>query len=103
MQLIFSGEYQYNTPMLLRKCGYAPTRNRAGESSFVRVFGPDGFPRFHCYVEIKDNGFQINLHLDQKKPSYGEETAHSGDYDSATVRAEAARITQILEGLRLEH
>jgi len=67
---------------------------------FARVLGAakSGYPRFHVYVELDKVSQQIsiNLHLDQKKPSYQGAPAHSAEYDSGTVKKEAARIKQIL-------
>lgn len=100
MKMMFSGSYRYNLRILMQKCNYAETRNTKGETSYVRVFGPGGYPRFHCYVEIKDGGFGINLHLDQKKPTYGEHTAHSGEYDGLVVEQEGKRIQAIVASLR---
>lgn len=61
----------------------------------MRPLGGD-YPRFHLYIKPELGGFVFSLHLDQKRPSYGNETAHSGDYESETVRDEAARITSII-------
>lgn len=92
MKMLFSGTQKFNVHQLMQKCAYALSRNAKGETSYARAFGPGGYPRFHCYIEPVDSGFTINLHLDQKKPTYGEGTAHSGEYDGAVVEDEGRRI-----------
>ncbi len=81
---------------LARKAGYIPQKSTdSGEMAFIRPIQRD-FPRFHLYVKEVPEGFNFNLHLDQKKPSYGRETAHSGEYEGELVSAESARIKQLL-------
>ncbi|MDP2926801.1 MAG: hypothetical protein Q8N65_01545 [bacterium] len=66
------------------------------EFNLVRPLGRD-YPRFHLYLkEETERTLLFSLHLDQKKPSYGRETAHSGEYDGELVEAERQRIEQIL-------
>lgn len=100
MKMRFVDTYKYNIRILMQKCGYAETRNVQGETSYVRVFGRGGYPRFHCYIEPIDSGFTINLHLDQKKPTYGEHTAHSGEYDGDVVESEGKRINAWIVSLK---
>ncbi len=100
MKMLFSGTYKYNMRVLMQKCGYAETTNAKRETSYVRAFGRGGYPRFHCYIEYMENSFQINLHLDQKKPTYGEGTAHSGEYDGDAVEEEGKRIKLWLASLK---
>ena len=86
----------YNIQDLARQIGYRPLGvTPAGELNCVRPLGAD-YPRFHIYFVEKPDRITVNLHLDQKRPSYGRETAHSGDYDSETVRDEVARIQELL-------
>ena len=81
---------------IARKVGYIQQRrNDPSEIVFVRPIQRD-FPRFHLYVKEMAGEFLFNLHLDQKKPSYGEETAHSGEYDGEVVESEAQRIMGVL-------
>ena len=87
--------------MLMRKCGYGETSNKDGVTSYVRIFGSGGYPRFHCYIDTMEYSYQINLHIDQKKPTYGEGTAHSGEYESQVVEREAARMYGIIDALAL--
>ncbi|MBI2989656.1 MAG: hypothetical protein HYY51_00500 [Candidatus Magasanikbacteria bacterium] len=99
MKLHFTGQYRLNIPMLFKTCGYHQTKNIKSELSYVRALSASGYPRFHCYTAPAEKGFAANLHLDQKKPSYGEHTAHSGEYEGPVLEAEARRITQVLNSL----
>ncbi|MEK7167794.1 MAG: hypothetical protein AAB791_02210 [Patescibacteria group bacterium] len=84
-----------NPTDVLRRSGYGLITGRQGQS-FVRRLGSNFYPRFHAYVE----GSQINLHLDQKQPSYEGSHAHSGEYDGELVESEAERIKQTMERLK---
>ena len=81
---------------LIKRCGYAEIRNRAGKVSYVHRLGSYYYPRLHVYIE--DNSF--NLHLDQKAPSYRGTPAHSGEYESEVVKTEAERIKQYIEKIK---
>lgn len=84
---------------LLRKCGYAAFEDpRTKENSFVRRLSADFYPRFHIYAKEDDRELVINIHLDQKKPSYeGSDHMHSGEYEGEIVDREAAWIKQQIE------
>ena len=77
---------------LMRKSGYALWRGHSGPS-YVRRLGSTHYPRFHAYLEWGDNYFEVNLHIDQKQPSYEGSSAHGGEYDGTVVENEARRIT----------
>lgn len=77
---------------MLRSLGYAPSRG--GEESYIRRLRGSLYPRFHLYINQDARGMVLNLHLDQKQPSYAGTSAHAGEYDGATVEAEADRIRQ---------
>lgn len=65
--------------------------------SFVRVFSRSGYPRFHIYSRLEGADLIVNLHLDQKKVTYGDDTRHHGEYDnSPVVEEEARRLKNIL-------
>jgi hypothetical protein len=88
--------FDYNILQLMRRLGYQPLRRTAdGELSCVRRLGGD-YPRFHIYLKEDPKTIVINIHLDQKKPSYEGTHAHGGDYDSETIRGEADRILNTL-------
>jgi hypothetical protein len=82
----------------LRQAGYHSLENpRTGLASFVRRLSrTQYYPRFHLYVDEFDTFYRFNLHLDQKKPSYKGQKAHSGEYDDNQVKEEAARIQLII-------
>lgn len=84
---------------VIRRAGYGQVRDqRATEISYSRRMGSGIYPRFHVYI----NGDIINMHLDQKQASYEGVSAHSGEYDGATVEAEGARIIGIMDKLQAE-
>jgi len=55
------------------------------------------YPRFHIYLEQNEDNIVINLHLDQKKPSYKGAKAHNAEYDGIAVENEAERLKQFFE------
>lgn len=81
---------------LLRKAGYSIFRDpNTRQTSYTRRLGTGFYPRFHIYVNREQNNeIELNLHLDQKRASYNNQTAHSGEYDSDLVKQEAERIKQ---------
>ena len=88
----------------MRKVGYREFVDpRTGKVSYVRTLRPGNYyPRFHAYLYLKDNGFQVHLHLDQKQPSYRGTSAHAGEYDGAVVARECARITHGIEQMKMK-
>ena len=78
----------------MRKCGYAPDgqENKTGELRFFRSLTGRRYPRFHLYATTANNKAILNLHLDQKQPSYQGSSAHSGEYDGPLVEQEFQRI-----------
>ncbi len=88
---LFKKDLRENLYSFLRKCGYAPLHG-----SFVKVLSGSGYPRFHLYLNEADDKYILNLHLDQKRPSYGKETAHSGEYNGEIVEKEAERIRELI-------
>ncbi len=80
----------------MRQCGYAPSRNRYREESFVRRAGGGEFPRFHVYADDRGPEWVLDLHLDQRSPSYGGTRAHGGEHTGPVIEAEVERIRHIL-------
>ncbi len=82
-----------NLQSFMRSCGYKPIEvNFEGQLNCVKPLGAN-YPRFHAYVrQMPDNSLQINLHLDQKQPSYEGSHAHSGEYEGEIVLMERRRI-----------
>lgn len=83
----------------MRRSGYAAFRDpNTGQSSFVKRIAGDNYPRFHIYVnKDKDNREVIDLHLDQKKPSYAGSRAHSGEYEGGAVEVEGNRLAGLIK------
>ncbi len=82
-----------NSVQFMRQAGYSFIRGIVGEEmSFERPLAANGWPRFHAYVKEDDNELSINLHLDQKRPSYAGASAHSGEYDGELLNEEIERI-----------
>lgn len=83
----------------MRGAGYAPeasshTSTRPGETKFHRLLGGRPYPKFHvyCMLSADTKSAILNLHLDQKRPSYKGTHAHSAEHDSPIVEAEIRRI-----------
>ncbi len=92
---ILESEIEENIVNLGRKIGYfciGRGKNEA-EFSFIRPINGRDFPRFHLFVR-KDKGKNVrfNLHLDQKKPSYGKYSAHNAEYEGPLIENEVNRI-----------
>ena len=83
----------------MRRAGYSVFNNpNSGISSYTKRLTRDYYPRFHVYIEIdKDKRQFINLHLDQKKPSYPGAHAHSGEYEGGQVEPEGQRLAGLIK------
>lgn len=82
-----------NPVNLLRRAGYAFQRHEGDEMSFIRPLAQAGYPRFHMYARVEEFSLLINIHLDQKKETYGNNTRHHGEYeDSQALTQEVERI-----------
>lgn len=75
----------------MRLIGYSLHRGK-GETSYSRPLSRQDYPRFHIYLKETETTFVLNLHIDQKKPTYGDFTAHSGEYEGSIIEQEAERI-----------
>ncbi len=82
-----------NLLTFMRRVGYTFQRAEGVEQSFIRELARGGYPRFHAYVKVeKMTGF-INLHLDHKRHTYGENTRHHGEYTyTGAVKEETDRL-----------
>lgn len=88
---------------LMRRAGYSEYRDpNTGKSSFSKRLGLDFFPKFHAYVEEYSDALAINLHLDQKKPSYEGTPMHGGEYEGPLVEKEIARLKNFIESYKIE-
>lgn len=80
--------------------GYHPIADRrTGSESWVRQLSGSFYPRFHMYVGTDKKDIHLSLHLDQKKSTINVPglKRHAGEYNSATVTAEGARIQRWLD------
>ncbi|MFA5945535.1 MAG: hypothetical protein WC802_01320 [Patescibacteria group bacterium] len=93
MKKAYTNNLVPNPLTVLRKAGYSPFRDpQTGDESFIIRLTSEFYPRFHLYVEHSGSSVSFNLHLDQKKPSYGEGHAHGGEYEGSTIEREMGRI-----------
>lgn len=90
---------------LMRKLGYFENYDRkTNQISYIKRLSREGFyPRFHVYVDENQSGRIINLHLDQKKPSYAGASAHNAEYDSDVAHREGERMKELLAGMVISH
>ncbi len=97
MKLIFQN-VKYDVIFLIRKAGYGYERRdpQTDENAFSRRLGAYQYPRFHVYARKEGDTLIVNLHLDQKKPTYAGTTAHSGEYGGEIIEREAERIKVLI-------
>jgi len=76
----------------MRRLGYGEQSKFSGQTAFIKRISGSEFPRFHAYVEDKDGGLQVNLHLDQKAASHEGTRAHAGEYEGPLVEQEMQYI-----------
>ena len=99
MKFVLKNTSGKNIINLMREIGYhyQGTNKEKAELTFTHSLGPNSYPRFHIYLkENKETGeITINLHLDQKKPSYEGAPAHSAEYEGEVVEKEAERIKKL--------
>ena len=85
-----------NSVQFMRAAGYIFKRGVVGEEmSFERPLESGGFPKFHVYLTEDRDQLYLNVHLDQKRPSYAGAHAHSGEYDGELLNEEIARIKSL--------
>ena len=95
MQLKFEGVKE-NPSTLFRRAGYTFQRKEGDKMSFVRPLARAGFPRFHIYASVSGTILSVNIHLDQKKETYGTGTRHHGEYeDDGALKTEIERLKNI--------
>lgn len=104
MKFTLKNPTRYSLNSLMRKIGYhfnGKDKN-SKELNFIRPIRGRSYPRFHVYIEKKKEKLLFKLHLDQKRPSYGNETAHSGEYEGKKVKEEVTRIKNRISNLKDE-
>ena len=81
----------------MRSFGYAPDEfEQTRESAFHRLLAGRSYPKFdaYCMVSQDAKSATLNLHLDQKQPSYKGSHAHNAEHSGSVVEAEAERIQE---------
>jgi len=98
MKFVVNKEQLGMTPeQFMRRAGYAYMQNRyTGQDSYVRRLRREYYPRFHVYPVHMGANVVIDLHLDQKKPSYAGTHAHGGEYGGELVEKEMERLKEII-------
>lgn len=77
---------------LIRQAGYS-FRGRVGsEMAFMKRVGLSEYPHFHIYLKEERENYILNLHLDQKEPSYKGAPKHGAEHSSELVVKEMERI-----------
>jgi len=92
----FDFKSKENPLNLMRRCGYHLERKDQKKLIFKRRIGNLPYPCFHLYLEIENEKITIDLHLDQKRPSYPHAPAHGAEYFGKVVEKEVERIKNIL-------
>lgn len=87
-----------NPVNVLRRLGYSFQRNEGEEMSFIKPFSASGYPRFHMYVKMNGADMKINIHLDAKKETYGDDTRHHGEYENTGALAKEVRRLKAIIG-----
>jgi len=99
MQVFLAGPLPDNARNLMRRLGYGEHLGHGGQVSFSRRLSGGDFPRLHAYVEDKNGGLQINLHLDQKPSNLGSGAMHGGEYEGPMITNEMARLTRTIRSM----
>lgn len=100
MQLRIPKQQLSSPELFIRRAGYGMIMDRRGGiKSFVRRLDRDLCPRFHIYLEDKNDEWALNLHLDQRATVYEGVAAHSGEYDGEVMEQERERIKHLLPPL----
>ncbi len=86
-----------NPAEILRRLGYVFQRRSGDEMSFIRPLARAGYPRFHIFARTDNFDLIINIHLDQKKETYGKTTRHHGEYSNdGALQREVERIKTLI-------
>jgi len=97
MKFVIADTFLENDYSLMRRCGYQPNFYNNNQSFLRKLTTSQFYPRFHLFLERKDKKICFNLHLDQKKPSYKGQKAHSGEGGGQLLNDEAERIINLLK------
>jgi hypothetical protein len=100
MKFFLDGKVNQNIKVLMNRIGYHQHYDRrSNKVSYIRRLGSLNYPRFHVYIDQHGDRVSFNVHLDEKKPSYGVGHRHSGQYDTELVGKEVTRIQSLLSNL----
>ncbi len=103
MKFRVPNNFSLNIPNLAKKSGYFQIYDRIeNKKSFVRKLSAERYPRFHLYISENQNEIVFDLHIDQTKARYENQSAHRGDYESERVRNELVRIYQIITKFKIQ-
>ena len=102
MNTFFSGPLPDHGRNILRRLGYGEDRKWNGQISYMKRISNSKFPHYHVYIEDKNGGLQINLHVDQKEATHEGSHAHSGEYDGKLVEDEMLYIAKYIAYLKQE-
>ena len=90
--------FRENTASFFRRIGYVFVRRENDEMSFVKTLARSGYPRFHIFAHMEQDDLIINIHLDQKKETYGSGTRHHGEYENGgALKDEVERIKKLFK------
>ncbi len=102
MNVFIPGPLPDHARNIMQRLGYGEQRSREGQVSFNRRFTPAPYPKYHAYVEDRNGGLQVNLHLDQTATGGDFGREHRGEYDGPLVEKEVARIKAGVEAIRAQ-
>ncbi|HLC89509.1 MAG TPA: hypothetical protein VJG65_00955 [Patescibacteria group bacterium] len=99
MKIYLPFEFNVNLRIFMQRGGYAEHNDfHTRQTSYTKRLANDFYPRFHVYLEKDKNEKQfLNLHLDQKKPSYAGAHAHNAEYEGELVEAEGKRLEGLIK------
>jgi hypothetical protein len=84
---------------LFRNAGYSYRGVVEGDMSFIKRVGYNEYPHYHIYAKDLGKEISLNMHLDQKRPSYSGASAHSGEYNGDLVEKEMERVKEVIKSL----
>lgn len=84
----------------MRGAGYVFVLDRkTGKESYMRRLGRDNYPRLHMYIKPEGEKLILDVHLDQKQPSYaGSAHMHNAEHDGPVVEGEIERLRDLVIG-----
>ncbi|HBR81043.1 MAG: hypothetical protein UX09_C0024G0013 [Candidatus Uhrbacteria bacterium GW2011_GWE2_45_35] len=99
MQTFLAGPLPDNARNLMRRLGYGEHIGHGGQLSYTKRISGEVYPHYHAYIEDKNGGIQINLHLDQKPSNLGSGAMHAGEYEGPLVEKEMTRLRNMVSSM----